>query len=100
MVINLNDGYFIDIDEMNHTLKKTCISDKTGKEYDKTYGYFNDIRQAVSRYLQLEQISMCDGVAVDLIKYVDLIEQINNKILDELTENLSKVQGAVQGGSR
>lgn len=70
--IKLQDGYFIEIDPLNYTLRQR-YSGKTKdgelKESVRTHGYYGSIRQAVDRYITLSQLDFMDGMSIDLKEY-------------------------------
>lgn len=78
--IELQDGYFIEIDPLNYTLRQRYSGKtKDGEEREsvRTHGYYGSIRQAVCRYITLSQLDFMDGMSIDLKEYVDLIERLN-----------------------
>lgn len=85
MTINLTNGYRIDIDDMNLTLKQRyAFKDKDGneKETERTIGYFNPVGNgmegAIKRYLIHNQIDLQSQEAMEMCEYVKSIERINN----------------------
>ena len=85
--IKLQDGYFIEIDPLNYTLRQR-YSGKTKdgelKESVRTYGYYGSIRQAVDRYITLSQLDFMDGMSVNLKEHVDLIERLNKSAVQRI----------------
>ena len=54
MIIKLSNGYYIEVDNLNHTLKQTYIGktkDGKTKECEKVIGYFSSLDNALQRYL-------------------------------------------------
>lgn len=50
--VKLNYGYYIEIDQLNYTLRQQYIGQKrTGEEKEavRTYGYYGNIRDAMKR---------------------------------------------------
>lgn len=61
VTVNLIDGYFVEIDDMNHTLKKHYVGeDKDGNRRlsEKTVGYFPDLPSCIERICRN---MACDG---------------------------------------
>lgn len=78
--IELSNGYFIDIDPLNYTLRQRYTGQtKSGEEKEaiRTHGYYGDISKALRRYIQLCQMDVLDGERVTLEEYVKTIEQVN-----------------------
>lgn len=87
--INLNYGYFIEIDPLNHTLKqKFTGKTKSGEEKEsvKVIGYYGCLMDAVTGYLHHAQIGLLDRKAFEMIEYVKTIEQINKTAVSVLYE--------------
>ena len=82
MVILLSNGYFVEIDKLNHTLKQNCKgTDKAGneKEYEKTHGYFSNIDSAIERYLKLNQNDLMADCSVKMHQYLELVKKANEQ---------------------
>lgn len=91
MKVTLLEGYFIDIDSLNYTLKKKSREQrKDGTEYDseKTIGYFGNLKGAVERFLQESQQDA--DVVVSLRGYVDRVEKSNREKAAFIEERLEK----------
>lgn len=85
--IELQDGYFIEIDPLNYTLRQRYsgkTKDGESKEAVRTYGYYGSIRQAVDRYITLSQLDFMEGMSIDLKEYVDLIERLNKSAVQRI----------------
>lgn len=95
MKINLNYGYYIEIDTYNYTLKqKYDGKTKDGQDKDsvRTCGYFGNIRNAIEKYLKLVQLDLLDDEALSLQEYVKSIELINKMAVRGLEKELSKFE--------
>lgn len=89
MKILLGNGYFVEIDSMNHTLKQGYIgTDKQGKEkeYEKTHGYFSSLESAIERYLFLNQIDSMADLSVDMKHYLELVRVANENAVQAFKE--------------
>lgn len=85
--IKLQDGYFIEIDPLNYTLRQKYsgkTKDGEEKESIRTHGYYGSIRQAVGRYITLSQLDFMDGMSVNLKEHVDLIERLNKSAVQRI----------------
>lgn len=85
--IELQDGYFIEVDPLNYTLRQKYsgkTKDGEEKESVRTHGYYGSIRQAVDRYIILSQLDFMDGMSIDLKEYVDLIERLNKSAVQRI----------------
>lgn len=87
VIINLTNGYFIEQEPLNYTLKQRFKGEKkdgTPKESVRTIGYFGDLEGAIKRFLKLNQLDENDGLSVDMKNYVDSIVAANNKACAEI----------------
>ena len=79
--INLTNGYYIEIDGLNHTLKKKYIAerkdDKAKYQAEKVCGYYNNLAGAVEKFVRLNQIDLMKQEALEMEEYVKRIEEIN-----------------------
>lgn len=95
MKINLNYGYYIEIDTYNYTLKQKYdgkTRDGQDKDSVRTCGYFGNIRNAIEKYLKLVQIDLLDGEVLTLQEYVKSIELINKTAVRGLEKELSRFE--------
>ena len=95
MKINLNYGYYIEVDTYNYTLKqKYDGKTKDGQDKDsvRTCGYFGNIRNAIEKYLKLVQIDLLCDEALSLQEYVKSIELINKTAVRGLEKELSRFE--------
>ena len=92
-MIKLNNGYFIEIDSLNYTLKQNYIGeDKKGqkKKYERTIGYFGNIRQLMERYLEQCQKEFIGQSDIDFEEYVKMVEQSNEMAVKGLESVLEQ----------
>lgn len=81
--IELINDYFIEVDELNHTLKKRYIGkDKDGaeKEAEKVVGYFPDAKSCVERLVRLIPLEENDGAVISMREYAEMAEKAFNKV--------------------
>ena len=81
--IELIDDYFIDVDELNHTLKKRYVGeDKKGnkKDAEKIIGYFSDTKACVERIVRLIPLDENDGAVISLREYAEMAEKAFQKV--------------------
>ena len=94
MIIELTNGYFIEIDKLlNHALRqKFPGKTKSGedKESVRTYGYYGSVRQAVEKFITLNQIDSIADTAVELREYVKQSEEINKSAVQAIVYVLAK----------
>lgn len=102
-MIKLPNGYFIEIDDMNLTLKqKYTYTDKNGdeKEAVRTIGYYNPhgngMEGAIKRYLTCNQIDLQSREAVEMSEYVKSIERINKEAVQAFKKVLQEMKGEKQ----
>lgn len=78
--INLKNGYYIEIDNLNHTLKQRFQGKtKSGetKDSDRTCGYFPNMRGAIEKYIKLCRLDVLDGEYMEMQEYIRQIERID-----------------------
>ena len=81
MLIKLDKDFYIDIDDMNHTLKQKYMrksKDGEEKEAERVLGYFPDVEACVEEYLDARQKLLTPDKAVTLREYVNLVKKSNN----------------------
>lgn len=91
--IELKNGYYIEIDNLNYTLRQRYTGeskDGTPKESVRTCGYFGNIRLAVEKYIKLTQLDVLDSETLSLIGYAKSIEQINKIAVQGLESILDR----------
>ena len=93
--IELKNGYYIEIDPMNYTLKQRYTG--TGKnvekkEAEKICGYFGKIRTVIEKYIFLVQLDVMDGERLSMAEYVKTIEQVNKIAVQGLEEVLRQYE--------
>ena len=91
--INLKNGYYIEIDPLNYTLRQKYTGEtKSGekKEAFRTLGHFGNIESAIRKYLELTQMDVLDGERLTLEEYVDSIQKINAIALQGIQEELRR----------
>lgn len=86
-MIVLFNGYFIEIDPLNHTLKqKYTGKDKDGneKEAERIIGYYPNVKAALKRFVSLVQVDETDNRIIDMEQYLEAVEKANQKVMDYL----------------
>jgi hypothetical protein len=87
MIIELTDGYYIEIDEYNHTLKRKYVGkDKDGvdKIQEKVYGFYNNLGGAVEGFIKHNQLAKSPYKVTSLREYVKNIEEINKIAVSDI----------------
>jgi len=74
-MIELENGYYIQVDEMNHTLYSKQVS-KEGKEYTKPVGYYSSVASALEGYYK---ISVAKKLSVDTFTLKEAVEIMRNE---------------------
>ena len=91
--ITLKNGYYIEIDPLNYTLRKKYTGEtKSGEKRDafRTLGYFGNIESAIRKYIELTRLDILDGERLTLEEYVDSIQKINAIALQGIQEELRR----------
>ena len=91
--ITLKNGYYIEIDPLNYTLRQKFKGQtREGQEKDsvRTFGYFGNIRSAITEYLNLIQLEVMHDEVISMHQYVDAVEKSNALALQGIAEELRK----------
>ena len=102
MQINLINGFYIETDNRNFTLKQKYIGtrkDGTKKESVKIISHCGSLEQALETFLRLNQIPHDSKLAVDLMEYANYIEQSNKEAVRALKREI-EVCGEYAGDKR
>ena len=102
MQINLINGFYIDTDNRNFTLKKKYIGtrkDGTKKEAVKIHGHCGSLEQALDLFLRINQVPKEAKLSVDLMEYANHIEQSNKEAVRALKREI-EVCGEYAGDKR
>lgn len=81
--IELINDYYIEVDELNHTLKQRYIGkDKDGnkKDAERIIGYFPDVQACVERLFRLVVLDETDKTVISLKEYAESAERAFLKI--------------------
>lgn len=87
MNISLINGYYIEVSNRNFTLRQKYLGtskDGAKKEYSKIISHCGSLEQAIETFLRLNQIDRGAKLAVDLMEYVNLVEQSNQEAVQAL----------------
>ena len=87
--IELNNGYYIEIDTLNYTLKQRYVN-KKGKETSRIVGHFGNMRHLIYVYLEQCQIQFesCEGF--EMMEYVKMVEESNKRAVSGLYDVLDR----------
>ena len=91
MQINLINGFYIETDNRNYTLKQKYIGkrkDGTKKEAVKIISHCGSLEQALEAFLKLYQIDRGARFAVDLMAYASLVEKSNKEAVQALKREI------------
>ncbi len=82
--IELINDYYIEVDELNHTLKQRYMGTdkKTGekKPAERVIGYFPDVQACVERLFRLVVLDETDKTVISLKEYAECAENAFKKI--------------------
>ena len=87
MKIKLSNGYFIEVDNVCHTLKQTYIGEnKEGekKEYERFIGYFSNLEHALEHYVKHYQSDFMADASMDLDTYLRCVKDSNIMAVKQL----------------
>ena len=102
MQINLINGFYIETDNRNFTLKQKYIGtrkDGTKKESVKIISHCGSFEQALELFLRINQVPKEAKIAVDLMSYASLVEQSYKEAVRALKREI-EVCGEYAGDKR
>ena len=91
MQINLINGFYIETDNRNFTLKQKYVGkrkDGTKKEAVKIISHCGSLEQALDLFLRINQVPKEAKIAVDLMSYASLVEQSNKEAVRALKREI------------
>ena len=94
--IELFNDYFIELDELNHTLKKRYMGKtKEGveKQTEKTIGHYKNVQDCLERIVRLICLDECDGAVISLREYAEQAEKAFKRVEEWRKENYGKING-------
>lgn len=92
--IELINDYYIEVDELNHTLKQRYIGkDREGfeKECERIIGYFPDVQACLERLFKLVVLDEKDKTVISLKEYAERVEKAFMRIKEWRNENRSNL---------
>ena len=102
MQSNLINGFYIETDNRNFTLKQKYIGtrkDGTKKESVKIISHCGSLEQALELFLRINQVPNETKISVDLMAYASLVEQSNKEAVRALKREI-EVYGEYAGDKR
>ena len=91
MQINLINGFYIETDNRNFTMKQKYVGtrkDGTKKEAVKIISHCGSLEQALDLFLRINQVPKEAKMAVDLMSYANYIEQSNKEAVRALKREI------------
>ena len=85
--IKLFNGYYIEVDDMNCTLRQIYIGEKkTGekKDAERTLGYFKTVTDALERLFCLNRLDKTNGMELSLTEYINAIKKADSEVMEFL----------------
>lgn len=94
MQITLTNGYFIEVDERNYTLKQKYLGKtKEGedRETERICGYYGKLDHAIEEFLKTNQLDRGDDQVMDMEEYAQFVSQVNKAAVETIKVALSTV---------
>ena len=95
LTIELINDYFIEVDELNHTLKKRYMGTdkKTGEKKPavKTIGYYKTVQDCVEVIVRLIPLDENEGLVISMREYAEASEKAFKKVEEWRKENYGKI---------
>lgn len=86
-IIELMDGFFVEIDPLNYTLKRKYTGktrDGTDKDAVKIYGHYHNLKSALKRFVELIRLSEIIDIHVSLDGYLEALEKADKRVVEFL----------------
>lgn len=87
-IIELMDGFFVEIDPLNYTLKRKYVGktrDGSEKEAVKIYGHYPNLKAALKRFVELIRLSEIINIHVSLDEYLKALEKADKRVMEFLS---------------
>ena len=94
LTIELIKDYFIEVDELNHTLKKRYVgktNEGVEKQTEKTIGHYKNVQDCLERIVRLICLDECDGEVISLREYAEQAEKAFKRVEEWRKENYGKI---------
>lgn len=94
LTIELINDYFIEVDELNHTLKKRYMGktkDGEEKQAEKIIGYYKTPQDCLERIVRLIPLDENDGAVISMREYAEASEKAFKKVEKWRKENYGKI---------
>lgn len=91
VTIELSNGYFIEIDPMNYTLKRNkTITNKQGetKQRTVTVGYYGKLEHCVKEFLRQNGHDLMSNEYISMDEYIDRLEASVSKATIDICKAL------------
>lgn len=89
-VVNFENGYFVETDSFNHTLKQRYIGtgkEKQPKEMVRTIGYYENMARCAKEYLKC----ICGDATADFNGTIKEYAEIIDKTAEKAAKSLERV---------
>lgn len=93
--VDLKNGYYIEINRLNYTLKMERIGkgkDEKIKNIVKTCGHYMNLKDALLKYMECVKLDVLEESIITIEKYIDNVERLNNLLIQGLEDALSRFQ--------
>lgn len=99
MKIELGNDFFIDVDELNYTLRKRVMVEEEVKKngdviaahmVERTLGFYSNFENAIKGLLQYHQSNVGKELSLSLNEYVDFINKSNLDAILAFKEVMNK----------
>lgn len=106
MKIEISEKYWIDVDELNYTVKQMVwideYTDKQGKLIEGHYserlvGYYNSFEKAIEGLLKHNMTDFSEDMVISLNDYVNAVKKANTELFDKFRELFYGNNDAVKG---
>lgn len=94
LTIEIINDYFIEVDELNHTLKKRYMGktkDGIEKQTEKTIGHYKNVQDCLERIVRLIPLDENDGAVISMREYAEQAEKAFKRVEEWRKENYGKV---------
>ena len=93
--ITLTDGFFVEIDPLNVTLKRKYTyynkKNNTEKETVKTLGYYSTLEEVLMAFVKERQKLYLSDLTMNLDEYVRMVDESNKEAVSQLKAIMEEV---------
>lgn len=92
-MIDLNNGFVVEVEELNYTLKKKIGVNKKGETTYKTCGYFGGLKNTITHCVNLIQREKLGIGTFNLEEAISVLNRSENEFKELLNRAILELEG-------